>query len=169
MRRTLVCAVFASLAGIAAATMGGGASGAKAQGQQAADAEGVRAALSAFYAALNARDIRAMEALWSRDAEPIMIHPAGPHARAPVVGWEAIRRSFEEAWPRFEEFRVTVNEPVQVRVGQGGAVAVAVTPVRQKVRGGAALDYTALATFAFERRDGRWLLVHHHASRVPQQ
>ena len=169
MRRMLVSAVFASLAGIAAATMGGGASGAKAQGQQAADAEGVRAALSAFYAALNARDIRAMEALWSRDAEPIMIHPAGPHARAPVVGWEAVRRSFEEAWPRFEEFKVTVNEPVQVRVGQGGAVAVATTPVRQKVRGGEALDYTALATFAFERRDGRWLLVHHHASRVPQE
>jgi len=41
--------------------------------------------------------------------------------------------------------------------------------VRQKVRGGAALDYTALATFAFERREGRWLLVHNHVSRVPQQ
>ena len=85
-----------------------------------------------------------------------------------MVGWEAVRRGFEEAWPRFEAFSVTVNEPVQVRVGQGGAVA-AVTPVRQKVRGGAALDYTALATLAFERREGRWLLVHHHASRVPQQ
>ncbi len=80
-----------------------------------------------------------------------------------------MRRSFEEAWPRFEEFKVTVNEPVQVRVGQGGAVAVAVTPERQKVRGGEATDHTVLGTFAFERRDGRWLLVHHHASRVPQQ
>ena len=79
-----------------------------------------------------------------------------------------MRRGFEEAWPRFEAFSVTVNEPVQVRGGQGGAVVLAVTPVRQRVRGGAALDYTALATFAFERRDGRWLLVHHHASRVPQ-
>ena len=44
----------------------------------------------------------------------------------------------------------------------------AVTRVRQKVRGGAALDYTALATFAFEPREGRWLLVHNHVSRVPQ-
>jgi hypothetical protein len=35
--------------------------------------------------------------------------------------------------------------------------------------GGAALDRTALATFAFERRDGRWLLVQNHVSRVPQQ
>ena len=128
----------------------------------------MRAAVSAYYAALNARDIRAMEAVWSRDAEPMMIHPVGPHARAPVVGWDAVRRSFEEAWPRFEVFSVTVDEPVQVRVGQGGAVVVATTPVRSKMRGGEALDYTALATFAFERRDGRWLLVHNHVSRVPQ-
>ena len=38
---------------------------------------------------------------------------------------------------------------------QGGAVALAVTPVRQEVRGGEALDHTALAAFVFERRDGR--------------
>ena len=148
--------------GLAAAAVVGGV---EVQGQ-AADAEGVRAALSAYYAALNARDIRAMEAVWSRDAEPMMIHPVGPHAHAAAVGWEAVRRSFEEAWRRFEVFSVT--EPVQVRVGQGGAVVVATTPVRSKMRGGEALDYTALATFAFERRDARWLLVHNHVSRVPQ-
>jgi ketosteroid isomerase-like protein len=165
MRRTLVVGTGASLAGLAAAAVVGGE---EMQGQQTADVEGVRAAVSAYYSALNARDIRAMGAVWSRDAEPMMIHPVGPHARAPAVGWEAVRRSFEAAWPRFEEFKVTVNEPVQVRVGQGGAVALATTPVRQKVRGGEALDYTALATFAFERRDGRWLLVHNHVSRVPQ-
>ncbi len=62
-----------------------------------------------------------------------------------------------------------MNESVQVRVGQGGAVVLATTPVRQKVRGGAAMGYTALATFAFERRNGRWLRVRNHVSRVPQQ
>ena len=167
MRRTLVVGTAAALAGLAA-TVTAAVVGGEAVQHQAADAEGVRAAVSAYYAAMNARDIRAMEAVWSRDAEPMMIHPTGPQARAPVVGWEAVRRGFEEAWSRFEVLSVTVNEPVQVRVGQGGAVAVATTPVRQRVRGGAALDYTALATFAFERRDGRWLLVHNHASRVPQ-
>jgi ketosteroid isomerase-like protein len=85
-----------------------------------------------------------------------------------VVGWEAIRRSFEEAWPRFEEFSVAAGGPMQVRVGQGGALVVAVTPVRQKLRGGDATEYTVLGTSVFERRDGRWLLVHHHAPRVPQ-
>ena len=126
MRGTLVVGTAAALAGLAAAVAAAVVGGEAVQ-HQAADAEGVRAAVSAYYAALNARDIRAMEALWSRDAEPMMIHPTGPQARAPVVGWEAVRRSFEEAWPRFEVFSVTVNERVQVRVGQGGAVAVATT------------------------------------------
>ncbi len=99
MRRTLVFAVFASLAGIAAAKAGGDGSGSKAQGRQAVDAEGVRAAVSAYYAAPNARDIRAVEAVWSRDAEPMMIHPTGPQARTPIVGWEAARRNFERRGP----------------------------------------------------------------------
>jgi hypothetical protein len=57
----------------------------------------VKAAAAAFYAALNARNIGAMEALWARDANPIMIHPSGPHARAPVAGWEAAREGLREA------------------------------------------------------------------------
>jgi hypothetical protein len=40
---------------------------------------------------------------------------------------------------------------------QGGDVAMAVTPVRQEVRGGEALDHTALAALVFEQRDGRSL------------
>ena len=168
MRRTLVVGTAAALAGLAAAVAAAAVVGGEDVQHQAADAEGVRAAVSAYYAALNARDIRAMEALWSRDAEPMMIHPTGPQARAPVVGWEAVRRSFEEAWPRFEVFSVTVNEPVQVRVGQGGAVAW--PPRLCGRRCAAARRWTTprCATFAFERRDGRWLLVHNHVSRVPQ-
>ncbi len=161
-------AVFASLAGMAAATVGGDGSGAKAQGQHAADAEGVRAALSAFYAALNARDIRAMEALWAQDANTVMIHPSGPHARAPAVGWEAVRQSFAEAWPHFAEWSVAVDD-VRVRVGQGWAVVLATTPVHVKMRSSdTANNYTALATIVYERREGRWLIVHQHVSQPPR-
>ena len=164
MRRMLVAGTAASLIGLAApAAVGGGGKNAHAQ---PSDAEAVRAAALAFYAALNARDIRAMEAVWSRDADPVLIAPA---SRSPVVGWEAVRRSFEEAWRRFEAFSVTVSEPMRVRVGREGALVVAVTPVRTKLRGGGgAVGYTALGTTVFERRDGRWLVVHHHASQVPR-
>jgi ketosteroid isomerase-like protein len=77
MRRMLLVGVTALLIGFATAR----GSGALAQ---SSDEEGVRAAVSAFYAALNARDIQAMEALWAPDANVIMIHPGGPTARAPA-------------------------------------------------------------------------------------
>ena len=62
MRRILVVGTAASLIGLAATVVSGGVKNAHAQ---PSDAEAVRAAASAFYAALNARDIRAMEAVWS--------------------------------------------------------------------------------------------------------
>ena len=164
MRRTPVVGTAALLAGLAGVAVGGG--GAAAQAPQ--DAEGVRAAASAFYAALNARDIRAMEALWAPDADIVMIHPSGPYARAPAVGPEAVRRSFAEAWPRFAEWSVNVND-MRVRVGQGWAAVLATTPVHVRMQGeDAAHDYTALATILYERRDGRWLIVHQHVSQPPR-
>ena len=86
MRRVLVFGTAASLVGLAALGSGGEAQG------QPSDADAVRAAASAFYAALNARDIGAMEPLWAQDADPIMIHPSGPFARSPAVGWETVRK-----------------------------------------------------------------------------
>src|SRR3712207_6334919 len=116
MRRMLMVSMAASLIGLAA--LGGRGTSARAQ---PSDAEAVRAAASAFYAALNARDMRAMEAVWSRDADCFLITPS---SRSPVVGWETVRRRFEAAWRWFEEFSVTVNGPMQVRVGREGALVV---------------------------------------------
>ena len=167
MHRRLVAGTAALLAGLAGAAAADGC-GAAAQGQQAAGAEGVRAAASAFYAALNARDIRAMEALWAPDPEVVMIHPSGPFARAPAVGPEAVRRSFAEAWPRFAEWSVRVDG-MRVRVGQGWAAVLATTPVHVRMQSeDAAHDYTALTTILYERRDGHWLIVHQHVSQPPR-
>jgi hypothetical protein len=105
------------------------------------DAESVRAAASASYAALNARDLRVMETLWAQDANPIMIHPSGPYARSPAIGWEAVRRSFAEAWPRFVEWSIKVDD-MRVRVGQGWAVVLATTPVHVRMQGSDAAHRT---------------------------
>jgi uncharacterized protein (TIGR02246 family) len=136
---------------------------------QSTDEEGVRAAVAAFYAALNARDIKAMEVLWAPDANVIMIHPGGPTARAPAIGPEAVRQSFVGSFGRnLAEWSVTVND-VRVRVGQGRAVVLATTPVHVKMRGSDTdNDFFALATIVYEQRDGRWLIVHQHVSQPPR-
>jgi uncharacterized protein (TIGR02246 family) len=133
---------------------------------QSSDDEGVRAAVSAFYAALNARDIQALEAVWAPDANVIMIHPGGPTARAPAVGPEAVRESWRHL-ANYAEWSVTVNE-VRMRVGQGRAVVLATTPVHQKMRDNTVNDFLALATIVYEQRDGRWLIVHQHVSQPPR-
>ena len=160
MRRVLMVGMAVSVFWLA-----GGSDSAKGQ---PSDGDGVRAAASAFYAALNARDIGAMEALWAQDSNPVMIHPSGPFARAPAVGWEAVRQSFAEAWPRFAEWSVRVDD-MRVRVGQGWAVVLATTPVHVKMRGSdAPSDYNALATIVYEKRGDRWLIVHQHVSQPPR-
>src|SRR3954468_20060235 len=111
MRRMVAVGTAASLIGLAAA-VGGGTTNAHAQ---PSEAEAVRAAASAFYAALNARDIRAMEAVWSHDTDVVLIAPG---SQSPVVGWETVQRRFEQAWRQFDEFSVMVSEPMQARVGR---------------------------------------------------
>ena len=61
--------------------------------QQSSDMEKVKAASQAFYAALNARDIHAMEKVWAHT--PYVVH-ISPVAKEIVVGWEGVNKSWEE-------------------------------------------------------------------------
>jgi hypothetical protein len=46
---------------------------------------------------------------------------------------------------------------------------LATTPVQVKMRSSeSASDFLALATILYERRDGRWLIVHQHVSQPPR-
>ena len=77
----------------------------------------IKASNDAYYKALSARDMRAMEKVWTCAADNMLIAPpANPRV---YVGWSAIKRNWEAYWPRFAEYRVTmrvnkvnVSEPV---------------------------------------------------------
>ena len=125
----------------------------------------MRAANAAYYAAFAARDMRAMEALWSRTAAAAAVHP---FSRAPAVGWEAVRRSYEEAFARFAEVSAAMGEP-HVVLRQGVAWAVGTETPRGRRPNGDAANGTALATNALGRQGDRWLVVLHHASGAPPQ
>lgn len=132
---------------------------------QAAEAEAVRAANAAYYAAFSLRDIRAMEELWARTAAAAAVRP---FSRAPAVGWEAVRRSYEEAFARFAEVSAAMGEP-RVAVRQGVAWVVGTETLRGRRPNGEAANVTALATNILERQGDRWLVVLHHASGTPPQ
>jgi len=134
------------------------------QAEQKSEIEAVTAANLAFDNALSTRDINAMEKVWASDANVIAIHPS---SKALIVGWEAVRKSWEGVFDRFAEITVSMKEP-QIRVLENVAWIVGVEAARGKLKNGDPISFAAFTTNMYEKRDGRWLMVLHTTSRVPQ-
>jgi ketosteroid isomerase-like protein len=133
---------------------------------QADDKADVLAANKAFDAAVSNRNIDHLDPLWANDGSVTIIHPS---SKAPLVGWEAVRKSWAEGTlARFSELSVSMIDP-DVRISGNTAVAVGIEIVKGKrADNGAAVEFAALTTNVYEKRDGRWLMIHHHGSRLPQ-
>lgn len=132
--------------------------------QSASDAEAVKVTNDAFDAALTARDMRAVEGMWIQEPHAVAVHPA---SKAPVVGWEAVKKSWEGTFARFVELSVVMKDP-SIRVVGDMAWVVGVEAVQGKRPDGVVVSFSAITTNIYERRAGRWLMVVHHASRVPE-
>ena len=130
------------------------------------DKADVLAANQAFDSAVSKRDINALEPLWAHDANVTIIHPS---SKEPLVGWDAVRKSWAEGTlARFSEIQLSMPNP-HVRVNGTTATVVGIEMFRAKrADNGQTVEFQALTTNTFEKRDGRWLMTHHHASRMPQ-
>ena len=137
---------------------------ASAIGQDAGEASAVKAVNAAFDAALSRRDIAAIDAAWIKDPAATAIHPS---SKSVVAGWEAVRKSWEGAFAAFPELSVEMKDP-HLRLIGNVAVVTGIESVRGKRPGGEAVEFQAMTTNVFERRDGTWLMIHHQASRAPQ-
>lgn len=132
--------------------------------EQKSDIEAVTAVNLAFDTALSARDINAMERVWAAEPYVMAVHPA---SKALIVGWDAVRKSWEATFDRFAEISVSMKEP-QTHVAQNVAWVVGMESVQGKSKNGDAVSFMAFTTNMYEKRDGRWLMVLHTTSRVPQ-
>ena len=155
-----------SLTKIAAALLflGVAFDGGSAVSQQASDMDAVKAANQAFYAALSARDIGAMQKAWSSDAD---IENIGPFSKAPHVGWDAIKKRFEETFGNVTELKDSMEQP-RIKINGSIAWVSGVEHGESKDKAGVLHSDTNLATNIFEKQAGVWLMVYHHASRTPQ-
>lgn len=105
---------------------------------------------SAFYRAFSARDLDAMDGLWSRLTPVMCVHP----------GWDALRGRDEV----MDSWRAILTGAQSPKVGCSHAFAqvhgeVALVVCREHVEGG-----QLVATNVFVREQGVWRLVHHQAS-----
>lgn len=120
----------------------------------------VEEANARFYRAFESLDLAEMEAVWAKGEHVKCVHPGWPL----LVGWEAIRASWEAIFRNTAEIRFSLTD-VSVRVAAGLACVTCTENILSQVRGNISVT-SVLATNLFEWTDGRWLLIHHHASHI---
>jgi len=120
----------------------------------------VEEANAAFYRAFEALDLRAMEEVWAHGDHVRCVHPGWPM----LMGWAAIRTSWEAIFANTHEMRFTLTDVHVVSVGDLAWVTCTEN-ILSETDGRVGVT-SILATNVFEHdRDG-WRMVHHHASHV---
>jgi ketosteroid isomerase-like protein len=132
--------------------------------QAPSDAEAIKAANAGYYAALSARDAGALDRVWDHGGQVFNIFGV---SKAPMIGWSAVKSGYEDLFNRFPEISVSMADP-SIRQDADSAVIVGVETQKAKLPNGEVVNVFLPATNIFVKRDGRWLLVHHHSSRPPQ-
>ena len=116
-----------------------------------------------FYQALESLDLVAMDGLWAHEGWVRCIHPGWDA----LIGWPAVRRSFEQIFEGTRWIRVTATQ-VEARIfGQLGVVGCAEN-ITADSEGDVGVA-VAQATNLYLKTAQGWRMIHHHASPAPVQ
>jgi ketosteroid isomerase-like protein len=127
------------------------------------DAESVREANERFYRALENLDLPAMDEMWLHEGWVYCVHPGWDS----LLGWEAVRHSFEQIFENTAWIRVTATA-VRVEVFGDIAIVACAENITAKSEEDVGLA-VAQATNVFRRTGEGWKMMHHHASPAPVQ
>jgi uncharacterized protein (TIGR02246 family) len=128
---------------------------------QAQDGQAIRTANEGYYAALSHRDAASLDKMWDRDGKVFNIFGV---SKAPMIGWESVKSGYDDLFKRFVELSVELTEPF-IRQNGDRAVVIGVETQKVKLSSGESASAQLPATNVFVKRDGRWLMIHHHSSR----
>lgn len=119
----------------------------------------MHAANSAFYRALEALDLAAMERLWAQDASATCLHPGWPLC----AGWNEVRDSWATIFANTTTMRFEIADE-RIDVGEALAWVVCVERIRSTGPVGDVMVGAVIATNVFRRDGDDWKIVHHHGS-----
>ena len=125
-----------------------------------ADLAGVEAANLRFYRAFETLDLARMDEVWLHGEHAQCVHPGWPL----IVGWKAIRESWEAIFANTTEMRFTIGD-ARAAGGPELAWVTCTENILADVQGRVSVT-SLLATNLFERTPEGWRMVHHHASHV---
>lgn len=129
------------------------------------DESDVLAANQAFYKALSAGSIDGLSAASAHGPDVTALHETSTKV---AVGWDEVLESWRAVpFDLFSELSVVMSDPF-VRASGTIAWVVGLERVRGRMKAGEDFAFTALGTNIYEKRDGRWLVVHHHASKAQE-
>jgi len=133
---------------------------------QQSEIDKVKAANDAYYAALSARDIHAMEKVWSRTADVVNIAP--PIRPVANVGWDAVKKNYDGFWATLDQLTVSMEKSTIVIKGQVAWV-YGIENAQRRTKSGETSGGPNFGTSIFVNESGRWLMVFHQAASIPQQ
>ena len=160
IRRT-VSAV--SLAAVIGSVMLVGMSASWAQ-QPAASDDGVKAASTAFFAALSGTDVAAMKEVWAHTPDVVYV---GPQSKTLVRGWAAVEAAWEQSFASRSR-RVSLAESYIYTEGNIAWEVGTETGTVKLLKDGSESKTDNIVTNVYEKQNGRWLMVSHHAQAKPQ-
>jgi ketosteroid isomerase-like protein len=126
----------------------------------------VKAVNFAYYKALSARDLHAMDTVWTCTAKNILIAPpVNPHTH---VGWAAIKRYWEAYLPTFDKFSVSIRV-TSVNINGPVAWVHGIETSRRRSKTGEVSSSRNYGTNIFVNRGGRWLMEFHQSAVIPEK
>jgi ketosteroid isomerase-like protein len=130
--------------------------------QQPADIDAIKQANTAFYAALSARDAKAMASLWAN--KPYVVN-IGPLSKTIAIGYEdAVSKYWANTFTNvFSELSASMTSMAQIQTDGKLAWVVGTEIAKGKTKAGATVAFDIFVTNIFEKEGDRWLMVSHHA------
>ena len=158
MNRNTVSRVFvAALFGLAA-LVGGGTS-------YASDVDDVKAAIDGYHTAISSLDLAKIDAVWAHNDTIIDKEPTD---KTITVGWEGTRKNFEGLIAAAAEVSIAQTEGPHIQVQGDLASSAGLAKADGKLKTGQPTVAVILESDVFKKQDGRWLLVSHVTSVMPQ-
>jgi ketosteroid isomerase-like protein len=131
---------------------------------QSSDIEQVKAANQAYYAALSARDIAAMERVWAPTTQAVNIAP--PIRPAAHAGWDAVKKNYVGFWGTLDELTVSMSDPA-IQVHGSVAWVYGIEQSKRRAKDGTISAGSNFGTSIFIKDGHRWLMVFHQAALIP--
>jgi ketosteroid isomerase-like protein len=130
------------------------------------DISAAKDTISKVHAAISSLDISKMEPLWFHNANVMLVNPRDKRVS---VGWDDVKKNWENAFNFWSHIRVTQTAGPYVRVDGNVAWSTGLTNTNAKAKNGTSIN---LPTFESDvlRKDnnGEWKLEAHCAWRASQ-